>query len=236
MQADARDTVSKRQKRESSKARIMEAALAFFMQKGFRQCTVEEIAANAELSPATVYYYFGTKENMAMAIGAHYLNDLTRHEMAIVECDGSVRECLYRLIRHSFDWMQANPLAARFLNSPDFFALVDSVGLPEPCHVPGEAVERLIERGQVSGEIRELPVPLLMWAMRIPLDVVLSADRDDASSRMSPPVLEIAEMIWRAIRSDAAALRDLGCNLSSSQRKKGGEPARDEVLVMPTTS
>ncbi len=211
-------TVSKQQKREQSTAHIMDAALELFMTKGFHQTTVEEIAVKAGLAPATIYYYFGTKEKLAMAIGAHYLNDLTRYEMTIINQGESIRERIHHLVRHFFAWMHDHPLAGRFINSPDFFGLVESVGLPEPCHIPGEAITRLIEEGQALGEVRQLPAPLLSWAMRIPVDAALAIQGIPIGAPGgSPSTFDIAEMIWRAIRSDAAAIRDLGCGLARPQ-------------------
>lgn len=54
--------------RERKKARAMrqiqEVALALFLERGFDQVTVEQVAAAAEVSPSTVYRYFGTKEGL----------------------------------------------------------------------------------------------------------------------------------------------------------------------------
>lgn len=54
--------------RERKKARAMrhiqEIALGLFLERGFDQVTVEQVAAAAEVSPSTVYRYFGTKEGL----------------------------------------------------------------------------------------------------------------------------------------------------------------------------
>ncbi|MEV0644159.1 helix-turn-helix domain-containing protein [Phytomonospora sp. NPDC050363] len=46
---------------------IQERALDLFDERGFGAVTIEEIAAAAEVSPATVYRYFGTKEGLLVA-------------------------------------------------------------------------------------------------------------------------------------------------------------------------
>ncbi|MFC7830982.1 TetR/AcrR family transcriptional regulator [Streptomyces sp. NPDC057375] len=46
---------------------IQERALDLFDERGFDAVTIEEIAATAEVSPSTVYRFFGTKEGILVA-------------------------------------------------------------------------------------------------------------------------------------------------------------------------
>ena len=46
---------------------IQERALDLFDERGFSAVTIEEIAAAAEVSPSSVYRYFGTKEGLIVA-------------------------------------------------------------------------------------------------------------------------------------------------------------------------
>jgi AcrR family transcriptional regulator len=46
---------------------IQECALDLFDERGFGDVTIEEIAAAAEVSPSSVYRYFGTKEGILVA-------------------------------------------------------------------------------------------------------------------------------------------------------------------------
>lgn len=56
--------------RERKKARTMhhvqETALRLFTERGFDAVTIEEVAAVAEVSPSTIYRYFGTKEGLVI--------------------------------------------------------------------------------------------------------------------------------------------------------------------------
>lgn len=51
-------------KRVAAMRQIQMVALRLFDGRGFDQVTVEEIAAEAEVSPSSVYRYFGTKEGI----------------------------------------------------------------------------------------------------------------------------------------------------------------------------
>ena len=53
---------------KSRKERILESALHIFAEKGFQNTTISEISKNAGVSEATIYEYFGTKEELFFAI------------------------------------------------------------------------------------------------------------------------------------------------------------------------
>lgn len=54
-------------KRRAAMRSIQETALDLFDERGFAQVSVEEIAAAAEVSPSSVYRYFGTKEGIILS-------------------------------------------------------------------------------------------------------------------------------------------------------------------------
>lgn len=45
---------------------VQEVAIALFMERGFDAVSIEQIAEAAEVSPSTVYRYFGTKEGLVI--------------------------------------------------------------------------------------------------------------------------------------------------------------------------
>ena len=51
------------------RAQIMDAARACFARKGFAQSTIQDICAEAGLSPGAIYRYFNSKYDMVFAIG-----------------------------------------------------------------------------------------------------------------------------------------------------------------------
>jgi AcrR family transcriptional regulator len=53
-------------KRIATVRRIQEAALDLFDAHGFDRVTIEEIAAAADVSPSTIFRYFGTKEQVVL--------------------------------------------------------------------------------------------------------------------------------------------------------------------------
>jgi TetR/AcrR family transcriptional regulator, cholesterol catabolism regulator len=55
-------------KGEQAKARIISAAETLFNQQGFDGASMRDIAAAAEMQPASVYYYFESKEELLWAV------------------------------------------------------------------------------------------------------------------------------------------------------------------------
>ncbi|MEU1399079.1 helix-turn-helix domain-containing protein [Micromonospora zamorensis] len=62
-------------KRRAMMRTIQEVALDLFDARSFSQVSVEEIAAAAEVSPSSVYRYFGTKEGIILADDFDALTD-----------------------------------------------------------------------------------------------------------------------------------------------------------------
>jgi AcrR family transcriptional regulator len=60
------DTGLQHRKKLAAMHRIQEAALDLFEEQGFDEVAIEAVAAAAEVSPRTVYRYFGTKEMLVI--------------------------------------------------------------------------------------------------------------------------------------------------------------------------
>ena len=58
-------------------ARIREAAIALFAERGFARATVRSIAEAAEVSPGLVIHHFGSKEGLREACDEHVFDALT---------------------------------------------------------------------------------------------------------------------------------------------------------------
>src|SRR5713101_7974235 len=75
-------------KKESTKSRIVAAALALFRVKGFEATTTKAIARKARVAEGTVFNYFPTKEDIAL----HFLEQEVEHAMATVRANTRLRK------------------------------------------------------------------------------------------------------------------------------------------------
>jgi AcrR family transcriptional regulator len=64
----ARRGVVEAQPGEDRRSRIVEAARGAFARAGFRGTSMEQVAAEAGISPATIYWYFPSKEELAAEV------------------------------------------------------------------------------------------------------------------------------------------------------------------------
>ena len=75
----------KAQKNPAKGAAILKAAQNIFAQKGFHEATVSDIAKKAEVSEATIYDYFSSKEELLFSIPAETIHQYQEKNLEILE-------------------------------------------------------------------------------------------------------------------------------------------------------
>jgi len=102
-------------KTKSRKDRIMEAALRVFAEKTFQEATISEISKESGVSEATIYEYFGTKEDLLFAIPEKITNDTLAGSKLVLpfikDVEGRMRAILLSYIQ-------------LYQNNPHYSALV----------------------------------------------------------------------------------------------------------------
>lgn len=100
---------------KTRKDRIMEAALRIFAEKTFQEATISEISKEAGVSEATIYEYFGTKEDLLFAIPEKISNDTYDESESVLpfikDVEGRLRAMMFSYIR-------------LYKNNPHYSALV----------------------------------------------------------------------------------------------------------------
>ncbi|MGA8117086.1 MAG: TetR family transcriptional regulator [Actinocatenispora sp.] len=84
--------------RLNARRTIQERALDLFDARGFDAVTIEEIAAAAEVSPSSVYRYFGTKEGLLVADEFDSMSQEAIEE--ILDVDDPVSSLLQVVLRY----------------------------------------------------------------------------------------------------------------------------------------
>jgi len=93
-------------KKETTKSRIVAAALTLFRVKGFEATTTKAIARKARVAEGTVFNYFPTKEDIAL----HFLEQEVEHAMASVRGNARLRtapleEKLFALVQTQLEFL-----------------------------------------------------------------------------------------------------------------------------------
>jgi AcrR family transcriptional regulator len=92
--------------KETTKSRIVAAALALFRIKGFDATTTKAIARKARIAEGTVFNYFPTKDDIAL----HFLEQEVEHAMATVRANPRLRkapleERLFALVQAQLEFL-----------------------------------------------------------------------------------------------------------------------------------
>lgn len=94
---------------KTRKDRIMDAALRIFAEKGFQNATITEISKEAGVSDATVYEYFGTKEDLLFAIPEKISNDTFEASAKVIPYIKGVEGKIRAIMLFYIELYQSNP-------------------------------------------------------------------------------------------------------------------------------
>lgn len=158
-------TVQDRREREKEQRRqeILTAAEVVFFSKGYKEATVDEIAARAELSKGAVYLYFSSKEEMAAAIvlkAIQLLNEAFRSAAASCERGldkiGAIGQAFFKYYQEKTDYAGFMRQMSELAGDSPAAAACNAAG-GETFRIMADA----ISSGQQDGSIRPDLDPLL---------------------------------------------------------------------------
>ena len=168
--------IAERKEREKQQRRndILDAAERVFFSKDFKEATVDDVAAEAELSKATRYLYFESKEDMYLAVHMRGMNRLKEmfEQVAAAEDKGIDR---VRAIGGAyFEFSKKYPDYSRAMIHFEKKAcmLDDDGAIASQVHESGQTVLGLVEsalrKGIEDGTVRRDLDPamtaVLLWA------------------------------------------------------------------------
>lgn len=115
MKTQPTHTVPKSGATENIETRIIEAAKQEFIEKGFEQTSMSDIAAVVGINRPTLHYYFRTKDKMFQAVFASIVSHFLPHIDAIFSKQEPFEKKLGEVIDIYFDIFTANPLLPKFI-------------------------------------------------------------------------------------------------------------------------
>ncbi|HJB73800.1 MAG TPA: TetR/AcrR family transcriptional regulator [Candidatus Barnesiella merdigallinarum] len=115
MKTQPTHTVPKSGATENIETRIIEAAKQEFIEKGFEQTSMSDIAAVVGINRPTLHYYFRTKDKMFQAVFASIVSHFLPHIDAIFSKQEPFEKKLGEVIDIYFGIFSANPLLPKFI-------------------------------------------------------------------------------------------------------------------------
>jgi AcrR family transcriptional regulator len=98
-----------------TRARILDAALACFVQQGVAATTVEDIRTAAGVSIGSLYHHVGDRHRLAAAVHAWLLEDYQQGFLRVVEAEGDAAAGIAAAVCYHLDWCLERPDAATYL-------------------------------------------------------------------------------------------------------------------------
>ena len=132
-----------------TRARILRAARAEFMRHGYSGARIERISRTGRSSDRMIYYYFGSKEALYLAVLEAVYAELGAAESALVLDAGEPMAALVALIEFTWNY---------YLAHPEFVALLSNENLQRGRHVAKSAKVKQLSRpvlgilGTILGE------------------------------------------------------------------------------------
>ncbi len=150
-----------------ARERLLRAAADVFDRKGYAGASVREIVEQARITKPVLYYHYGSKEGMLIAIleeGARLFND----GLALgVNTPGTARQRLRHLFDEVFALFRQNVSAVRVAHAV-FFGPREALPQFDFDKYDGalrSAVAAIVQDGIAAGEIRQAPLADIVTAI-----------------------------------------------------------------------
>ncbi|MFZ2387242.1 MAG: TetR/AcrR family transcriptional regulator, partial [Polaromonas sp.] len=138
-------------------AGILEVATQEFSEKGLSGARIDEIAAATKTSKRMIYYYFGSKEGLYLAVLEESYRRMRKIEAEQHLEDLEPEAALRRLVAFTFDHHQGNPGYIRLVMSENMQRgeYLAQSKIIQKLNVPAiESIRKLYERGVALGVFR----------------------------------------------------------------------------------
>jgi TetR/AcrR family transcriptional regulator len=144
---------------EATRAAILEAAQAIFVDKGFADASVSAIARRAGVTKSLIHHHFGSKDGLWDEVKTHSFAEYAAAQRRILDEPDFSAELLRRSVVEYFRFLERNP---------QFPRLVHWMHLEEEdhCFAPAEKLTEMgmekIRLAQENGELRDDLHPFFM--------------------------------------------------------------------------
>lgn len=179
--------------------RIIEAARKTFIEKGFAQTSMSDIAQAAGINRPTLHYYFRTKDIMFQAVYGGILKSILPKIQVVASTSGlTLEEGLSIIIDAYYDLFVENPSLPLFImreldrNADLMTSTLEKAGFMDVLWNLRDMIQEMIARG----EIRQVPVRFLLFNFYGLLSVPF------LSKNLSRKILEEDENSFRQMLSE----------------------------------
>ena len=142
---------------EQTRSDILSVATREFADKGLSGARIDEIAAQTRTSKRMIYYYFGSKEGLYVAVLEEAYRNIRNIEHDLDVDHLTPEEALRELIGFTFDRHQQNPDFVRIVMNENlhFGKYIARSTHIAKLNVPAiDTIRKIVDRGKKKGVIR----------------------------------------------------------------------------------
>ncbi len=149
----------KERRRQEDVDEILDAALALFVQQGFRGTSMHQIAEQADFSVGKLYTFFPSKEDLFRGLQARGLNEFRAVFEAMVVDDGPPLASLHGVLRSAFAFAAGKRDLIRVEIAEHLGRVLNA---ERPIHdLIRDRVRLLLDRAVAVGDLRPVDTNLL---------------------------------------------------------------------------
>ena len=175
---------------------ILDAAEKVFAQYGFRKTTIGDIVREAGVARATVYKYFGTKDEIFMAALEREFGEILAAVRGAIPREGTAREQLRAALLRHMDEIRKKRIALQVTLD----AWVDIMSrwkdhlhgmVAEAMEIYGGILARGAERGEIGIESIELTTWTVLLSVKGLFMGVMTGDIEEDRTRILDTLLDM---------------------------------------------
>lgn len=183
--------------------RIIQAALACFLEFGFANTTVQDIRMRSGASNGSIYHHFSGKERLAASVYVEIMRDYQRRILARLERNPDALRGVRAIVESHLDWVKENPDSARYLmevRHAEFMATAEDA-IAEQNQKFAKGFAKWLKLNLENGTIRHLPLDLFISLILGPAqEYVRNWLAGQAHTELPAAKEELARAAWLIVR------------------------------------
>ncbi|WP_244808379.1 TetR/AcrR family transcriptional regulator [Caballeronia zhejiangensis] len=181
---------------ERTRHRILTAAQKEFSGGGFYGARVDRIAQAAGTNERMLYYYFGSKDRLFLAVLDHVLESLKADERSLDLTLLSPEEGVMRVAHFLWDYYRDHPDLVRLLNDENLREgklTKETTDLRRIVSPGFEALTRALDRGKQAGVFRDDVDPAKLYTVLSALGYYIVSNRFTLEATLGVDLSDPAE-------------------------------------------
>ncbi|MFJ6479961.1 MULTISPECIES: TetR/AcrR family transcriptional regulator [unclassified Streptomyces] len=191
----------KQQRGEATVEQVLDAALRLYATSGEAGLTLGAITSASGVSSGSIYHHFGSLDGVVAALALGALERLLKELGAALLHAADARSGIRAVVLAYLDFVQVHPDAARLIHS----VTADRLGMAHAREIRDTQEARLTPIGlwihahQESGELAELPAPLIESLAMGPVVAVVRRWLTVGDVDLEEAARELPDHIWRSV-------------------------------------